>query len=335
MTFVGKAVMRLLRAIWKGIFFIVGVLAAVRPKRRERIVEEGDPAPRAELAVIALLFGVVCFAGMFIVIYAEGWSNDTQYFGIALGGAFTLLAAALIVAGKHLVVEEELTEGYPEAGNPEEEEKVVQIVEESGSRMTRKRFVKGAAGAAGAALGAALLVPAASMGPILDTESLYYSPWRRGKRLVDETGRPYAADDIGDTFYLAYPENTDHEILAAPVIVIRLSPSDLHLPAGRGDWAPRGILAYSKICTHAGCAISEFRRPLFQRTSPKPAFVCPCHYSTFNPANGGTVIFGPAGRNLPQLPLMIDDAGNLRAAGDFSGPVGPSFWGVRTSGSGT
>jgi hypothetical protein len=28
--------------------------------------------------------------------------------------------------------------------------------------------------------------------------------------------------------------------------------------------------------------------------------------------------------------LLIDSKGGLRAGGNFSGPVGPSFWGVRT-----
>jgi ubiquinol-cytochrome c reductase iron-sulfur subunit len=42
------------------------------------------------------------------------------------------------------------------------------------------------------------------------------------------------------------------------------------------------------------------------------------------------VIFGPAGRPLPQLPLFVDSRGGLRAAGNFSGPVGPSWWGVRS-----
>ena len=100
----------------------------------------------------------------------------------------------------------------------------------------------------------------------------------------------------------------------------------------RGDWAPNGIVAYSKICTHAGCAVALYRKPLFPPAEPEPALVCPCHYSTFNPATGGTVLFGPAGRDLPQLPLEIDHEGFLRAGGNFSGPVGPSFWGVRTRG---
>jgi ubiquinol-cytochrome c reductase iron-sulfur subunit len=64
---------------------------------------------------------------------------------------------------------------------------------------------------------------------------------------------------------------------------------------------------------------------------PHSALVCPCHYSTFDPARAGAVLYGPAGRPLPQLPLMVDDFGMLRAAGNFSGPVGPSWWGVRDS----
>ena len=325
--------MRLLRAIWKALAVVLAAVAAAGPRRRERIVAAGEPARRAELAVIVLLVGVACFAVMFIVIYAADWKHQTQLLGLAIGGAFALLAAALGIASTRLVVEEELEEEYPEVGDRDEEEKLIQIVEESGSRMTRKRFLKGAAGAAGAALGAALVVPAVSLGPALDTESLYYSPWYRGRRLVDEDGTPYRADDISTTtFYTAYPENVDHEVLAAPIVVVRIKPDRIDLPASRAGWAPEGILAYSKICTHAGCAISEYRKPLFPPTSPEPAFVCPCHYSTFDPATGGSVIYGPAGRNLPQLPLMIDHAGELRAAGDFNDPVGPSFWGVRSGG---
>ena len=69
--------------------------------------------------------------------------------------------------------------------------------------------------------------------------------------------------------------------------------------------------------------------PLFPPVDEPPGLVCPCHYSTFDPATGGTVVYGPAGRPLPQLPLMVDRRGNLRAAGNYSGPVGPSWWGVR------
>jgi ubiquinol-cytochrome c reductase iron-sulfur subunit len=132
-----------------------------------------------------------------------------------------------------------------------------------------------------------------------------------------------------DEFLTAYPEGANPEEIGSPIILIRLDPATLRLPASRRSWAPQGILAYSKICTHAGCAISLYRVPTFAPTEPKPALVCPCHYSTFDPADGGSVLFGPAGRPLPQLPLMVDRRGNLRAAGNYSGPVGPSWWGVR------
>jgi nitrite reductase/ring-hydroxylating ferredoxin subunit len=104
---------------------------------------------------------------------------------------------------------------------------------------------------------------------------------------------------------------------------------ELQLPEERRDWSPQGILAFSKICTHAGCAVSEFRYPKFEPTAPSPAVVCPCHYSTFDVTKGGEVVFGPAGRPLPQLPIAIDQDGNLVAAGGLSGRAGPSWWGVR------
>ena len=87
-------------------------------------------------------------------------------------------------------------------------------------------------------------------------------------------------------------------------MLVRLPKSSLELPRELAHYPAEGIVAYSKICTHAGCAISLYRAPLFQPDEPTPALVCPCHYSTFNPADGGTVTFGPAGRKLPMLPLL-------------------------------
>src|SRR5947207_11048960 len=130
--------------------------------------------------------------------------------------------------------------------------------------------------------------------------------------------------------YTAFAEGSDTEALGASLVLVRLPKEQLKLPAGQAGFDADGIVAYSKICTHAGCAISLYRAPLFQPDEPTPALVCPCHYSTFDPARAGKVTFGPAGRPLPQLPLRIDRAGNLRAGGNYSGPVGPSWWGVRS-----
>jgi ubiquinol-cytochrome c reductase iron-sulfur subunit len=291
---------------------------------------------------VVLLFAAAACAAGFVAVYALGSiPHRTQFLGLSLGLSLGLIAAALIVLGKRLVPQEEQEEDYPlPRAHEQDEEAIAQLVGESGGRLTRKRLLVAGAGAAGVALGAALIVPAASLGPVLDVDPLFETPWRRGRRLVDEAGRPFRAADVQqETFYTAYPEGADRELIGSPLVVVRLEPSALHLPSGRHGWAPGGILAFSKICTHAGCAIALYRKPTFPPVQPEPALVCPCHYSTFDPATGGAVLFGPAGRPLPQLPLFVDARGDLRAGGNFSGPVGPAWWGVRnrkpTYGAGT
>jgi ubiquinol-cytochrome c reductase iron-sulfur subunit len=289
-----------------------------RADRREaRIVAPGTPDRRAENIVLGLFFLATLAAAAFIVAYAlDRLGSQTQWLGLSIGLAFMLLAVACMVIAHRLVVTEELVHEYPEPEHLDEQSEIEQIVEESGSRFTRKRLVTLAGAGALGTLGLAALTPAASLGPVLDTSELYRTPWRRGRRLVDEEGKPLAAADVEEeAFYTAFPEGADRELIGSPVVVVRLG--------------SREIVAYSKICTHAGCAIALYRKPTFAPTQPKPALVCPCHYSTFDPADGGKVLFGPAGRPLPQLPLVVDGEGNLRAAGNFSGPVGPSWPGVR------
>ena len=201
------------------------------------------------------------------------------------------------------------------------------MIEAGGEGISRRVLLIGAGGVAGAAVVTAAATPLASLGPTLS--QLHETPWTRGTRLVDDQGRPYLAGqiDIG-SFYTALPEHSDPEAFGAGLLVVRLPANFLHLPAARRAWAPSGIVAYSKICPHAGCAISLYRYPTYAPTSQQPAFTCPCHYSTFLPGEGGRVTFGPAGRSLPQLPLMIDSGGYLRAAGPFHEDIGPSWWGV-------
>jgi ubiquinol-cytochrome c reductase iron-sulfur subunit len=295
----------------------------------KRLVERGTPERRAEsLFLVLLLLAGLCAAG-FIAVYAiEAIPNQNQFLGLSLGLTFVFLALACIVAARRLVVTEEKEEDYP-VEHPSEQEAVAGIVDQSGSRFTRKRLVKLTAAGVGTAVGAALVAPAVSLGPILDTSRFYRTPWKRGRRIVDEKGRPLRADEISEkTFYTAYPENYRKEDIASPIVIVRIKRGEMQMPPARSNWTPDGIVAYSKICTHAGCAIALYRAPLFSPAEPKPALVCPCHYSTFNPANGGEVTFGPAGRPLPQLPLMVDKDGYLRAAGNFSGAPGPAWWGV-------
>jgi ubiquinol-cytochrome c reductase iron-sulfur subunit len=304
---------------------------AVKLRGRDRIVPPGPPEPRAERAVFALFLAAAACGIAFPVIYAvDSIPNQTQFLGLSLGLCLAFLAAASILIGKRLVVTEEVEEDYPPPGHPAEQETLDQLLEEGGDRITRRRLLVVGAGAAGTALGVALITPAASLGPAFHMAPFFRTPWRRGRLLVDELDHAFLADDVEEeTFYTAFPQGADREQLGAPIVVVRLPVNQLDLPTDRRGWAPHGIVAYSKICTHAGCAIALYRKPTFPPTQPRPALVCPCHYSTFDPARAGEVIFGPAGRALPQLPLLVDDAGRLRAAGNFSGAVGPSWWGVR------
>jgi ubiquinol-cytochrome c reductase iron-sulfur subunit len=160
---------------------------------------------------------------------------------------------------------------------------------------------------------------------------MFETPWRPGRRLVDGNGKPYPAEDIStEAFYTAFPEGGDPELISSPVVVVRLDPAELDLPTDRRGWDADGIVAYSKVCTHAGCAVALYRKPHYPEAEPKPALVCPCHYSTFDPARAAKVTFGPAGRSLPQLPLAINKDGELIAGGNLSDPAGPSYWQVRS-----
>ncbi len=286
-------------------------------------------APRwAEIAVLwALLLAGAAAAG-FIAVYALG--ADTQWLGLLLGLVFAFLAVAAIVTGKALVPQEQKEQERESLDHEREDLDIAVYVQEVGEGITRKRLLKRAAGAAGLTVVGALLVPLASCGPFLEAEQLRRMAWRSGRRLVDEYGKPLRAEDLAvGSMTPAYAEGVDRERLDASLIVVRLEADDVRLPEQRAGWAPSGILAYSKICTHAGCAVSMLRYPLYSPKVPRPALVCPCHYSTFDPATGGEVLFGPAGRPLPQLPIEVDGNGELRAAGRMSGPVGPSWWGVR------
>jgi ubiquinol-cytochrome c reductase iron-sulfur subunit len=292
------------------------------PDPSERTV----PANRRAETVVAVLLLAAAVAGFgFTAAYVL--HADTQVLGVAFGMMLALLAAGAIVAGKLVVPQETSVEERDPLLVEEEAAEVVEMVESGGEGLSRRALLAGAGGVAGAALVTAAATPIASLGPRLS--DIHDTPWHRGVRLVDDQGKPMLADEIVvGSLYTALPEHADEEAIGAGLLVVRLTGKYLQLPAPRQGWAPNGILAYSKICPHAGCAISLYRYPTYQPTSSGPALTCPCHYSTFSPGEGGRLIFGPAGRSLPQLPLMIDDQGYLRAAGPFHEDVGPSWWNV-------
>ena len=267
--------------------------------------------------VVALSFLVSAAAAVGLgVVYWRG--GQPQLEGALLGAAFGGLAIGFVTWGNHLMPQ------GPYVGERHElasDERTVEALEddlERGGQLTRRRLIIRSLAVAGAALGGAALFPLRSLGP-RPGRALDRTPWRRGLRLVTEDGRAvHRADVPVGGIVTVFPEgHTD--AADAQAVLVRVDPALLRDRAGRDGWSPDGFLAFSKICTHAGCPVG-----LYQAQSH--TLLCPCHQSTFDVLDGARPVFGPAAAPLPQLPLVIAADGELHAGGDFSEPVGPSYW---------
>lgn len=183
-------------------------------------------------------------------------------------------------------------------------------------RPDRRRFLGRFFAAAAGALGLAALFPLRSLGPT-PGGALRRTAWREGTRATVD-GQPVKAADLAvGSVLTVFPGDDTSEDSAT--VLIRVEADRLDLPSGREDWAPDGLVAYSKICTHVGCPVG-----LYQETTHE--LLCPCHQSTFDVLRGARPVFGPATRSLPQLPIAIDDEGFVVARSDYEEPIGPGFW---------
>ncbi|MDQ2663285.1 MAG: ubiquinol-cytochrome c reductase iron-sulfur subunit [Candidatus Eremiobacteraeota bacterium] len=172
--------------------------------------------------------------------------------------------------------------------------------------------------AAVGAMGLASLFPFRSLGPA-PHDTLFKTRWRNGLRVVREDGQPVRAEDLNvDAIVTVFPEGFVGDP-ASQAALVRVRPGELAGARDRNGWTPDGYIAYSKVCTHAGCPVALYRAKQRQ-------LLCPCHQSLFDVLDDGRVLSGPADRPLPQLPLMLGSDGFLRAQGDFSDSVGPGFW---------
>ena len=292
---------------------------------------EVPSSPRAENAVIVLVLlaalAAFGFVACFVVI-----PHNYQALGASHGLALLFGGVAAATAGKAVVPQETKVEERSELSREEEQEEVDEMIHEGGCGLTRRRALRGVCGLAGVGITAAVVAPVASFGPRVG-EIIDDTGWHRGRYVVDEDNKRVNADDLDvGNFMTAFPEHIDHEKLGSAIVLARLRSRDMRMPPDRRTWTPYDIVAYSKICTHAGCAVEMFRYPLSPSTTPnRTALVCPCHYSTFDAGNGASVLFGPAGRPLPQLPLMVDADRYLVAAGSYSGPPGPAWLSVRAT----
>jgi ubiquinol-cytochrome c reductase iron-sulfur subunit len=314
-----------------------------------------DVDPKAERRAerqVAILFGLsaVC-AILFVVSYFTldigevtttfgGLGASTLALGLTLGGSLLLIGIGVIQWARKLMADHEMVEmRHPAASSEADRAEALAALavgtEESG--IGRRPLVRNSLlGALGALALPVPIVLLRDLGP-LPGDALYSTIWERGMRVVrDVTGTPikpadlqvgdlvnaepavlFEVDEEGEPLYEGVPLQVEKS--KGAVILVRMDPSDNTPGEGRDDWAVDGILCYSKICTHVGCPIS-----LYERTTHH--VLCPCHQSTFDLADSARVVFGPAARALPQLPLMVDDEGYLVAQSDFTEPVGPSFW---------
>ena len=274
--------------------------------------------------VIAGLFGVTALTGVaLLVVYVLG--GQTQAEGLLLGAALGALGLGVVLWAQELMETPVVVEDRHPAASSSAEAAQFQaaLTEEAG--FTRRRLLVGMLLAALGGLGAALAIPALSLGPVPGREQ-FTTSWRKGSRLTLGDGTPVRADDLAmDSYTTVFPEGQPGSA-DSQTLLIRVPPERLRLDPARAAWAPNGYVAYSKICTHAGCPVGLFR-------ATDRVLICPCHQSTFDVLAGAVPISGPAGRPLPQLPIRLQDDGTFVADGDFAEPVGPSFWNL-TSGDG-
>ena len=191
----------------------------------------------------------------------------------------------------------------PEASEAELDELEADV--ERGGILTRRKLILRSLGLAAGGLGVAALFPIRSLGPS-PGRALLETPWRDGVRVVTDDGRPVLAADVPleglvTVFPEGHPGSADGQ-----AVLVRVGPACFTPLPGREDWAPDGLVAYSKVCTHAGCPVG-----LYQADSHE--LLCPCHQSSFDVLDDAEPVFGPAAAPLPQLPLRIDGEGYLVA----------------------
>lgn len=265
----------------------------------------------------AACFGVSMLAAFGLaVVYWRGGQPQLEgtFLALALGG----IGVGIVVWAKHYMPPEEVTEERHSLASTDEERQLFWAeVERGEDELSRRSLLVKMAGASMAVLGAALLFPIRSLGP-RPGKGFKQTPYRRGIRLVTKDNAPIRATAVPtDGVITAFPAgHTD--AADAPTLLIRPR-KRVKQRAGREDWTPDGLVAYSKLCTHVGCPVGLYQ-------AGEHLLLCPCHQSTFDVLDGAKPIFGPAARALPQLPLAIDAEGYIIATGDFSGPTGPGFW---------
>ena len=294
-----------------------------------------DPkaAKAAERKVASLfllsLVGVIGFILWYsLAEFRFGLPNNT-YFTPVLGLFMTLalfgVGAGAVMWAKLLMPDEEAVQERHAFGSAPEDKEATGKALKEGFEQTglQRRPLLITTLLLGAGSLALMPVPFLfALGPTKNKEKILgTTPWTQGMRLVRENGTYVRVGDLqigGVESVFPDIENGIH-LPDTPTLLIRMRPDQLKLEGAAAEGAYQGHVAYSSICTHLGCPVK-----LYEAQSHN--MLCPCHQSTFNAAEGARVIFGPAARALPQLAISVDDEGYFIAQGDFTEPVGPSYW---------
>jgi len=303
----------------------------------ERRAERQVAGMFALATVLTLAFCVFYFVVPIDATFL-GWSGLNFALGGTLGAALLLIGLGAVQWAKKLMADEEMVEmRHPAVSNDEDRTEMLakfnQGVNESGIR--RRPLIRNTLLGSLGVLGLPAIVLLRDLGPLPGSKQ-FETVWARGMRVVnDVAGTPLRPGDIevgqlvnAQPFAFFETDESGEKIIhgaellqeksKASVIVVRMRPEDITPAPGQENWGVEGILCFSKICTHVGCPISLWEQQTHH-------LLCPCHQSTYDLSDGGKVIFGPAHRPLPQLPLAVDDEGYLVARSDFTVPVGPSF----------
>ena len=313
------------------------------PDHKPRITDVEPAAERLAERQIAtwLIFsmiGTIWFIVSYFLFAPDGTMGRIQLQNAMLGIGATVslgsIGIAIVLWAKTLITDAEVSESRHDIAGSEETQEIAkeifrQAKDESG--IARRPFIRNLLLAAVAIAPLPAVLVLRDLGP-LPGNALFQTLWKPGVRLCQDPGgvptedRPIKLADvtIGSAFHVI-PEklhDAEHpldEKAKAAVLLMRINPDELNIEPSKESWSIDGVVAYSKICTHVGCPVALYEHQTHH-------LLCPCHQSTFDVTNHCKVIFGPAKRPLPQLPIAVDSEGYLIAQSDFHEPVGPTFW---------
>ncbi len=277
----------------------------------------GDRGERRVELLAAAGFAVCVVAALALaLVYRRGGHPQLEgaLLAVALGG----MGFGLVTWARRILPHDEEFEDRETLPTTDEERHQFHDTLERDDVIGRRPLLVRMLVAAGGALGLAALFPIRSLGPD-PGDTLERTSWEGGRRLVTAEGVAVRATDVPlDGLVTVFPDG-DVGSADGQAVLIRVRPGLMDPRPGREDWSPEGLIAYSKVCTHAGCPVGLYQADIHQ-------LLCPCHQSAFDVLRAARPTFGPAARPLPQLPLRIDDDGFVVARGDFSEPVGPAWW---------